>query len=64
MVRPILYRLGRTMQLIGLLLLPLAIAGNLSPENTLNLKQSMTLSGIGIGVFVVGYLLQQSSRPQ
>jgi hypothetical protein len=59
-----LFRLGRTLQLIGLLLLPLAIAGNLSPENTLNLKQSMTLSGIGIGVFVLGYLLQQASRPQ
>ena len=28
---PILYRLGRLMQLVGMLMLPLAIAGNLAP---------------------------------
>jgi hypothetical protein len=61
-VRPILYRLGRTLQLIGMILLPLAVAGNLSPENALSLKASLMLSGLGIGVFVLGYLLQQAGR--
>jgi hypothetical protein len=52
------------MQLVGMILLPLAIAGNLSPENTLTLKQSLTLSGTGVVVFIVGWLLQQAGRPE
>ena len=60
----VLYKLGRLMQLIGMILLPLAIAGNLSPENTLTLKQSLTLSGTGVVVFIVGWLLQQAGRPE
>jgi hypothetical protein len=63
-VRPILYRLGRLLQLIGLLLLPLAIAGNLTPDDPMTLGASLKLSGVGIAVFVLGYLLQQSTRPQ
>jgi drug/metabolite transporter (DMT)-like permease len=62
-VGPILYRLGRVMQLVGLLLLPLAIAGNLSPQDPMSLKTSLLISGIGIGVFFVGYLLQNAGRP-
>jgi len=66
-VRPIVYRLARLLQLIGMILLPVAIAGNLSPENNpyhLDLKPSLTLSSIGIGVFVLGWLLQQSVGPR
>jgi hypothetical protein len=59
-----LYRLGRLLQLIGLLLLPLAIAGNLSPENTLSLRQSLMMSGAGIAVFTLGWLIQQAGRPE
>jgi hypothetical protein len=62
-VRPILYRLGRALQVVGMILLPLAVAGNLSPEHTLSLKASLLLSGVGIGVFVLGYLLQQAGTP-
>jgi hypothetical protein len=63
-MRPILYRLARMLQLAGMILLPLAIAGNLSPENPLSLKASLTISSIGIGVFVLGWLLQQSVGPR
>ncbi len=62
-MRAILYRLGRVLQIIGMILLPLAVAGNLSPENPLSLKQSLVLSGLGIGVFVLGWLIQQASMP-
>jgi hypothetical protein len=58
-----MYTLGRLLQLVGLVLLPLAIAGNLVNER-LNLKQSLGLSAIGIGVFSVGWLLQQGARPR
>jgi hypothetical protein len=57
-----LYKVGRVLQLVGLLLLPLAIAGNLSPEDPLSLGRSLTISGIGVGVFILGYLLQQAGR--
>lgn len=63
-MRAYLYKFGRVLQLIGMLLLPLAIAGNLSPENPLTLWQSLRLSGIGVVVFLVGYLLQQAGQPQ
>ena len=62
LVQSALYRLGRTLQVIGMILLPLAVAGNLSPENTLSLRMSLVLSGVGVGVFILGYLLQQASR--
>jgi hypothetical protein len=56
------YKLGRLLQLIGLLLLPLAIAGNLSPEHPMTLGQSLSLSAIGVLVFCFGYLFQQMGR--
>jgi hypothetical protein len=62
-VRPILYRLGRFLQLVGMVLLPLAIAGNLSPHDPLELRTSLTLSAVGVAVFLVGYVLQQAGKP-
>jgi hypothetical protein len=59
-----LYKLGRFLQLVGLILLPIAIAGNLSPEHTLDLRESLTVSAIGVAVFSLGYLLQQAGRPR
>src|SRR5258708_5018861 len=47
-----------------MILLPLAIAGNPSPENPLDLRTSLTISGGRVAVFIVGYLLQQSGKTQ
>jgi len=57
-----LYKLGRLLQIVGLILLPLAIAGNLSPKDPMDLRQSLTLSTIGIVVFIAGYFMQQAGR--
>jgi hypothetical protein len=57
-----LYKLGRLLQIIGLILLPLAIAGNLSPERPMDLRASLTLSAVGVIVFGAGYFLQQAGR--
>jgi hypothetical protein len=59
-----LYRLGRLLQVAGLILLPVAIAGNIAPDQPLDLRASLTLSFIGMGVFGVGWLLQQVGRPK
>ncbi|HLN27813.1 MAG TPA: hypothetical protein VK395_08710 [Gemmataceae bacterium] len=56
-----LYKLGRILQFLGLVILPAAIAGNVAER--LDLKESLTMSGIGVGVFFLGWLLQQSGKP-
>ena len=56
------YKLGRFLQLAGLIVLPVAIAGNASER--LDLKDFLLLSAVGMGIFLLGWLLQQSSRPQ
>lgn len=55
------YRLGRFLQLVGLILLPVAMAGNVT--NDLDLRQMLTLAMVGIFVFFLGWLLQQAKRP-
>ena len=57
-----LYRLGRLLQLIGMIVLPLAIVANVAPEHAIDLRTSLTFSGVGIAVFCVGWLIQQAGR--
>jgi hypothetical protein len=57
------YKLGRFLQFVGLfVMLPMAMAGNLADK--LNEKEMLLLAAAGMGVFYVGWLLQQSGRPQ
>lgn len=56
------YKLGRFLQLVGLILLPVAIAGNLAPDMPLDLRGSLILSGIGVAVFTLGWWLQQAGK--
>jgi hypothetical protein len=56
-----MYTIARALQLLGLLLLPIAIAGNVANER-LSLKESLELSAIGVMVFSLGWLLQQTTR--
>jgi hypothetical protein len=60
----VFYKLGRLLQLVGLILLPVAIAGNVARKEDISLRVSLTLSAIGIGIFVLGWLLQQATRPR
>ncbi len=57
-----IHGIARAMQFLGLLILPIAISGNLA--NRLNLKESLEMSTVGILVFFGGWLLQQSTRRQ
>ncbi len=56
-----LYKIGRFLQFAGLIILPVAISGNVAEK--LDLKESLLLSSVGCLVFICGWLLQQSSRP-
>jgi hypothetical protein len=60
----IFYRLGRFLQLLGLLILPMAIAGNLADEERINLKVSLAMSAGGVLIFTIGWLLQQAAKPK
>jgi hypothetical protein len=56
-----LYKLGRFLQFAGLVILPVAMAGNAAEK--LDLKQMLLLSLGGILVFGLGWLLQQAGKP-
>jgi len=56
------YRIARFLQLAGLLILPVAMAGNMMER--LDLKQMLGLCAIGVVAFSAGWLLQQSSKPR
>lgn len=60
----LLYKVGRLLQFVGMMLLPIAIAGNVVPDQPLDLRSSLTLSGVGVAIFVLGYLIQQKGRPE
>lgn len=54
-----LYSLGRLLQLAGMICLPLGIAGNISEKISVTAVYQFTI--VGIGLFVVGYWMQQAS---
>jgi hypothetical protein len=60
----VLYKIGRALQIVGMLMLPVAIAGEVAPGGPLDLKTSLTVSGIGVAVFAIGYAVQQAGRPK
>jgi len=62
-MRLFVYRLGRFLQLVGLVMLPAAVAANLG-EPQLSLGQSLAISSAGVAVFVLGYLLQRAGAPR
>jgi hypothetical protein len=57
-----LYKLGRFLQFLGLLILPIPMAGNMAGHLTVG--QMLTGAGVGIAVFFAGWLLQQATRPR
>jgi hypothetical protein len=49
--------------MVGLMLLPIAVAGNLVPEpKGIGLKTSLGLSAVGVLTFFIGWLIQQGGR--
>jgi hypothetical protein len=54
------YALGRTLQLVGLLILPFGIASELMGK--VGLGQSLLIAAAGATVFYVGYLIQPRTQ--
>jgi hypothetical protein len=57
-----MHKLARALQLLGLIILPVAISGNVAEK--LSLQESLMLSGTGVVAFFVGWSIQQSTRPK
>jgi hypothetical protein len=54
-----LYNVGRLLQFLGLVLLPVAIAGQAA--ESLTLGQMLTWASVGIVLFMAGGMLQQAA---
>jgi hypothetical protein len=59
-----LYKLGRALQVAGMLILPVGMAGNILRPEQITVKDSLVIAGVGIVVFGIGWLLQQAGRPR
>jgi hypothetical protein len=59
----LLYKIGRFFQILGMIILPVAIAGNVADPDRIDLRTSLMMSGAGILVFALGWLIQQAGRP-
>jgi hypothetical protein len=53
-----MYTLGRILQIVGLIIPPLAIIAELNERNPALLLKFL---GVAVGIFVLGYLLQRYS---
>jgi len=62
------YKLARLLQLAGLLILPIAISGNIAERAEgkpfLSEPQFLALAAVGVLLFFLGWLAQQGSRPK
>jgi hypothetical protein len=56
------YKLGRFLQLVGLILLPVAMAGNLAPDTPVSLWRMLLLCGVGVALFMLGRIIQNMGR--
>jgi hypothetical protein len=62
-VRAFLYSAGRFLQVVGMLVLPAGMVGNIIDPVRVDVKTSLMVAGVGIIIFTLGYLLQQAGKP-
>jgi len=57
------YKFGRLLQLLGLVLLAMGMAGNLASPEEYSVSYMLKMAAAGIAVFYVGWLLQKGASP-
>ena len=57
-----LYKIGRTLQVIGMIVLPIGMAGNIVRPEQVSVQESLAIAGVAVAIFVLGWLLQQAGR--
>ena len=58
-----LYKLGRFLQLLGLIIVPVGVSGNLARPEEVPVKTTLLIAAAGVGVFYLGRLLQRVGEP-
>jgi hypothetical protein len=58
----VVYRLGRFLQLLGLLIAPVGLAGNLARPNQVSEGRELAILAGGILLFGIGWLIQRSAK--
>jgi hypothetical protein len=58
------YRLGRFLQLLGLLIAPVGLAGNLADQTRVSEGKELGILAAGLVVFGIGWLIQRGARSQ
>jgi hypothetical protein len=56
------YRLGRLLQVTGLLIAPIGMVGNLLHPDTISESHILVTLGVGAGLFVFGRMIQGPVR--
>ncbi len=59
-----LFRFGRGLQLVGMIVAPVGVAGNVLDPEKVRVQDSLAIAAVGIAVFVAGWLIQQVARPK
>jgi hypothetical protein len=57
-----LYKFGRFLQLLGLLIAPAGVVGNLVQRDVVTEGVMLTILMVGGGIFLVGWMFQQAGR--
>jgi hypothetical protein len=57
-----LYRIGRVLQVAGMIILPIGMVGNIVRPELISVQESLVCAGLGGAVFAAGWLLQQIGR--
>jgi hypothetical protein len=60
----LVYRLGRFLQLLGLLIAPVGMAGNLARPEQVSEARMLGILGAAVVVFGIGWLIQRGAKPQ
>jgi len=56
-----LYKIGRFLQLVGMIVLPSAMVGQALDRMTV--RDFLLVAAAGLGIFAVGWLVQEMGRP-
>jgi hypothetical protein len=52
------YRIGRFLQIFAMCILPTGVAGNVLDPEAVPERVMLTILGVGVAVFLLGYLIQ------
>jgi hypothetical protein len=57
-----LYKAGRFLQLLGLLIAPAGVVGNIVQREVVTEGVMLSILAVGGGIFLIGWLVQQAGR--